>query len=79
LLVVGEPPGALDGLNPDVSVLRVDAHQDTRRVVASRYGQHVAYLLRPDQHVAARWYRLDVNAIHAAHRRALALEPVACP
>ncbi len=33
------------------------------------------YLLRPDQHVAARWRTFDAEAVHRAWRRALALAP----
>ncbi len=75
LLVIGEPKGRLDGLDPAISVLRVSHQTDERGVLASRYGSDAVYLIRPDQHVAARWHRLDVAAVHAAHRRALALEP----
>jgi 3-(3-hydroxy-phenyl)propionate hydroxylase len=30
-----------------------------------------AYLLRPDQHVCARWLTLDATRLHAAFRQAL--------
>jgi 3-(3-hydroxy-phenyl)propionate hydroxylase len=33
-----------------------------------------AYLIRPDQHVAARWRRLDAGAVTRALRRALGCE-----
>ena len=48
---------------------------DTEGLVARRCDASAgtAYLLRPDQHVAARWRRFDSRAVHAAHRRALAL------
>ena len=42
-------------------------------LAAQRYDAQpgTTYLLRPDQHVAARWRRLDVAAVHAAVQRAL--------
>jgi len=33
------------------------------------------YLIRPDQHIAARWPDFDRAAVHQAHRRALARKP----
>jgi 3-(3-hydroxy-phenyl)propionate hydroxylase len=49
----------------------VDSHGE----LTGRYdGQPgTVYLLRPDQHVAARWRRFDAAAVEAALRRALAL------
>jgi 3-(3-hydroxy-phenyl)propionate hydroxylase len=46
---------------------------DPQGVVAERYdGQPgTAYLIRPDQHVAARWRRFDAGKVEAALRRAL--------
>jgi 3-(3-hydroxy-phenyl)propionate hydroxylase len=48
---------------------------DTQGLVTQRYdGQPGSvYLIRPDQHVAARWRRFDAAAVHAALQRALAL------
>jgi 3-(3-hydroxy-phenyl)propionate hydroxylase len=47
---------------------------DTRGLVAQRYdGQPgTVYLIRPDQHVAARWRRFDAAAVRSALQRALA-------
>lgn len=46
---------------------------DDAGVLAERYdlGDAAVYLLRPDQHVAARWRTLDVDAVAAALGRAL--------
>lgn len=49
--------------------------QDAQGLVTQRYdGQDgTVYLIRPDQHVAARWRRFDSNKIQAAIKRCLAL------
>lgn len=48
--------------------------QDSEHYLAQRYAGHpgTAYLLRPDQHVCARWHRVDASAVCSALRRALA-------
>jgi 3-(3-hydroxy-phenyl)propionate hydroxylase len=45
-------------------------------VLAERYDLHTAgvYLIRPDQHVAARWRQLDARAIERALRRAMGFD-----
>lgn len=47
--------------------------EDSEGLVASRYGltRDVAYLWRPDQHVCARWRRLDPSRVEACLERAL--------
>jgi 3-(3-hydroxy-phenyl)propionate hydroxylase len=49
--------------------------QDPQGVLATRYDAlpGTVYLMRPDQHVAARWHTFDVGKITEALRRALAL------
>jgi 3-(3-hydroxy-phenyl)propionate hydroxylase len=57
-------------------VLRVGTDiVDTQGVLTERYdGQpDTCYLIRPDQHVAARWRNFDPGRIEAAMRRCLAL------
>jgi 3-(3-hydroxy-phenyl)propionate hydroxylase len=51
------------------------ALHDTDGRVAVRYDAPLGatVLLRPDQHVAARWRRFDPDAVHAAWRRAMTL------
>jgi len=48
---------------------------DTRGLVAARYDGEIGttYLIRPDQHVAARWRSFDAAKITAAMRRACAI------
>ena len=51
---------------------------DSHGHIRTRYGvstDGAAYLLRPDQHVCARWLQLDASRLHAALGRALALNP----
>ncbi|MFS2162561.1 FAD-dependent oxidoreductase [Variovorax sp. Varisp62] len=63
VLLVGE--GAVDG---------VRMLDDAQGLLSVRFdGQPgTVYLLRPDQHVCARWRSPNANAVHAAMRRALA-------
>jgi 3-(3-hydroxy-phenyl)propionate hydroxylase len=48
--------------------------EDTRGVLAQRYDAKpgTVYLIRPDQHVAARWRKFDAAKIKQALARALA-------
>ncbi len=82
VLVAGTPPGALatiDGRGLSVKVLAVSAEggdlNDTSGLLASRYDLQpgTVYLLRPDQHVCARWRAADADTVAAAIRHALAI------
>ena len=50
--------------------------RDDKGALNQRYdlGESAVYLIRPDQHVAARWQRLDSDAVVAALQRALGSE-----
>ena len=69
----------VDGHGLDVRVLRVSTDGgdlgDPQGLLARRYDLRpgTVYLLRPDQHVCARWRRVDVAGVDAAIRRALAI------
>ena len=55
----------------------VSAAEDPSGALADRYlgaASAAVYLIRPDQHVAARWDRFDAAAVRAALRRACAKE-----
>lgn len=62
-VVISEQPGTL----PGVVVLH-----DVQHLAAERYDaqEGTAYLVRPDQHIAARWRCADVAAVRAALDRA---------
>lgn len=82
--LVREVQAAWEGLAPLQVLLVGDRYldgaqtlQDAEGLLAQRFNGEpdTAYLLRPDQHVCARWRSPDVNAIRAATLRALALYP----
>jgi 3-(3-hydroxy-phenyl)propionate hydroxylase len=60
-------PGSVCAAGP-----RAVALEDVEGLAAQRYDGRpgTAYLLRPDQHVCARWRRLDADAVRAALARA---------
>ncbi len=67
-LIFAPPTAAMpDGITP--------LHLPAQGLAAQRYGAQDGdvILIRPDQHIAARWHRLDPTAIDAARRRALCL------
>ena len=55
------------------STSRVDDIDDVQGLVATRYDgtPGTTYLIRPDQHIAARWRHFDVSAIITAWQRSL--------
>lgn len=86
LLVFGDTPVTLpDDLPVPVGLRRVQRPGsaaaandlvDTEGHLTRRYDGRpgTVYLLRPDQHVAARWRAFDADALRAALRRSLALQ-----
>lgn len=68
LLVFGKAPAWASAL-PQVTLLQVGTDVlDTQGLLAKRLDARpgTAYLVRPDQHVCARWRSLDEAAVHAA-------------
>jgi 3-(3-hydroxy-phenyl)propionate hydroxylase len=70
LLAFGEDPALPAALQDRIAIRRLPAGG----LAAQRYGAvpGSAYLLRPDQHVAARWHRPSSQDISMAYDRALA-------
>ena len=78
LLVFGERPAqesiAEGRISARVLCIGSDV-EDSEGLLAQRYDARpgTVYLIRPDQHVAARWRALDAAKVRAALRRAVAL------
>ncbi len=68
-----EAPLGVDGIEIEPLAAGTD-FDDAEGLVAQRYDGKpgTAYLIRPDQHVAARWRRFDEAKVRAALNRALA-------
>ena len=76
LLVFGPAPGWATAL-PQVQVLQIGVDvEDVQGLAAQRLDARpgTAYLVRPDQHVCARWRAPEETAVRAALARATAHE-----
>lgn len=74
LTIDADAPGNLTGPNAQMDVVAISAYDDPSGAIADRYlGQNTSavYLIRPDQHVAARWTEFDTDAVARAVDRAL--------
>ena len=77
LTIDAEAPEALEEDGVRVSRLALSAADDPTGALAARYlggAPAGVYLIRPDQHVAARWDAFDETALRAALRRACGKE-----
>ncbi|MBV6636247.1 MAG: FAD-dependent oxidoreductase [Mameliella sp.] len=77
LTIDAEAPETLEEAGVPITRLALSSGDDASGALAERYlgeaGSGV-YLIRPDQHVAARWDSFDETATRAALRRAIGLE-----
>ncbi|MBV7396781.1 FAD-dependent oxidoreductase [Mameliella sediminis] len=77
LAINAEVPETLEEAGIPIRRLSVAASDDATGALAARYlgdAKSAIYLVRPDQHVAARWESFDETATRAALRRAIGLE-----
>jgi 3-(3-hydroxy-phenyl)propionate hydroxylase len=77
LTIDAEAPDNLGEGGVAVTRLALSSADDTTGALAARYlgeAQSAVYLIRPDQHVAARWPAFDEAATRAAIRRATGQE-----
>ncbi len=75
LLIGAEGPDSLAECGLEPEILRLDPAKNPE--LGSRYlgdAPGAVYLMRPDQHVAARWSGFDEDAVRAALRRAIGKE-----
>jgi 3-(3-hydroxy-phenyl)propionate hydroxylase len=66
----------VDGNAPADACMNMRVLRDTEGLASRRYDAKPGtfYLIRPDQHVCARWRQLDTDAVEHAVRRALCTE-----
>ncbi|WP_300439947.1 FAD-dependent oxidoreductase [uncultured Mameliella sp.] len=77
LTIDAEAPDALEESGVPITRLALSASDDASGGLAERYlgmATSGVYLIRPDQHVAARWDGFDETATRGALRRAIGLE-----
>jgi 3-(3-hydroxy-phenyl)propionate hydroxylase len=74
-IVAVKPVIVLGAQCPDVLVPGIAVVRDAEGLLAARYDARdgACYLVRPDQHVAARWRRVDAQRLAMGLKRALAL------
>jgi 3-(3-hydroxy-phenyl)propionate hydroxylase len=67
-----------DEINDEADIIRLSPGNDAYRLAANRYGCETggAYLIRPDQHVAARWRQPTAEKVNAAIARSKGKEPL---
>ena len=79
LLCINTAPPTVGGdIDPFIKTLCLHTKDDPSGALQTRYlatARSAVYLIRPDQHIAARWPDFDRAAVHQAHRRALARKP----
>jgi 3-(3-hydroxy-phenyl)propionate hydroxylase len=73
ILVVHGEPGHQGSTYSEATPSFVDHVCDVKQRIVERYDltAGAAYLIRPDQHVCARWRQPSVVQVEAAYRRAL--------
>jgi 3-(3-hydroxy-phenyl)propionate hydroxylase len=77
LTINAEAPEALTEDGVTATRVAVSAAEDATGLIAERYlgdAESAVYLVRPDQHVAARWDAYDEQALRAALRKACGKE-----
>ena len=70
-------PDAIEEGGVSAALLALSTSDDPTGALAARYlgdARSAVYLIRPDQHVAARWDSFDEGAVRAALRHACAKE-----
>lgn len=74
LAVNTDVPRDLAAPNAQIDVVKISMNDDPTGALAERYlGENTSavYLIRPDQHVAARWVKFDADAVTQSVQRAL--------